>query len=460
MSVIAAPAAGSTLEAGDTANHLSQTVALAAPLALALLAEMAMGLISTLMLGGLGPQALAAGGLATSLFFTCLIVLQGALSGTGVLAANAMGGGRPREVPAIYWSGMAIAVTLALPLFAVMSAPRGVLRAMGESDALVADMAVYLRVLRWGVPAGLVGVGMMRQFLPAIGLQRVLLWVMPGGVLLHWAMNVVLIRGGLGVSGFGLAGSAAAIVVTLSALAVGMLGFLHGKRSFACMVALAWPRWDILSPMLSIGLPVGATSGVEVGLFFATGVLAGTLGPTVLAAHMIALSVTSVTFMIPLAISQAANVRVAAAIGAGNRASARRAGFAAIGLTAIYMAVAALLFRVMPGPIVAAYIGPTNATNAATARLAARLLLVAGVFQIADGTQVTASGALRGLQDTRVPMMLAAIGYWGIGFWAARSLAFTMGLGAVGLWWGLAAGLAVVAVCLTARFWVKSRPTH
>jgi MATE family multidrug resistance protein len=452
MSVIAAPAAG----AGERASHLWETTVLAAPLALALLAEMAMGLISTLMLGGLGPGALAAGGLATSLFFTCLIVLQGVLSGTGVLAANAVGGGRLREVPTIYWSGMVIAVALALPLFAVMSAPAGVLRAMGESDELVADMTVYLRVLRWGVPAGLVGVGMMRQFLPAIGLQRVLLWVMPGGVALHWAMNVLLIQGGLGLPGFGLAGSAAAIVVTLSALAVGMLGFLHGRQNFAGLVALAWPRLSVLRPMLAIGLPVGATSGVEVGLFFATGVMAGTLGPTVLAAHMIALSVASVTFMVPLSISQAANVRVAAAMGAGRRAAARRAGFSAIGLTAGYMAVAALVFRLAPGPIVAAYIGPTTPENAATVALAARLLRVAGVFQLADGTQVAAAGALRGMQDTRVPMILATVGYWGIGFWAGRYLAFDAGLGAIGLWWGLAAGLAVVAVCLTARFAIKS----
>jgi MATE family multidrug resistance protein len=433
-----------------------ETTALAAPLALALLAEMAMGLISTLMLGGLGPRALAAGGLATNLFFTCLIILQGGLSGTGVLAANAVGGDRLRAVPAIYWSGMAIAAAFTLPLFAILSVPERFLRAMGQPADLVADIGTYARVLRWGVPAGLVGVGMMRQFLPAIGLQRLLLWVMPGGVILHAAMNVLLIHGGLGLPGFGLQGSAAATVVTLWALAASMLGFLHGRHSFAHLVAPSWPRLHLLRPMLAIGLPVGATSAVEVGLFFATGIIAGTLGPVPLAAHMIALSVSSVTFMVPLSISQAANVRVASAMGADNRAGARRAGFAAIGLTAAYMAVAALVFRLSPGPIVAAYIGPTTAGNMATAALSARLLRVAGVFQIFDGTQVTAAGALRGLRDTKVPMLLATIGYWGVGFWAGRYLTFNIGLGAVGLWWGLCAGLASVAVCLTARFASKS----
>jgi MATE family multidrug resistance protein len=456
MSITAAPAAGSAIEAGDWATHLWETTALAAPLALALLAEMAMGLISTLMLGSLGPRALAAGGLATNLFFTCLIILQGALSGTGVLAANAVGGNRLSEVPAIYWSGMAIAATFTLPLFVVLSSPEHLLLAMGQPADLVADIGIYARVLRWGVPAGLVGVGMMRQFLPAIGLQRLLLWVMPGGVALHAAMNVVLIHGGLGLPGFGFQGSAAAIVVTLSALALGMLGFLHGRRNFAHLVAPRSPRLHLLRPMLAIGLPVGATSAVEVGLFFATGILAGTLGPVALAAHMIALSVSSVTFMVPLSISQAVNVRVASAMGADNAPGARRAGFAAIALTAAYMAVAALVFRLSPGPIVAAYIGPAAAGNTATSVLAARLLRVAGMFQLFDGTQVTAAGALRGLQDTKVPMVLAALGYWGIGFWAGRYLAFNLEMGAVGLWWGLCAGLAAVALCLTARFAVRS----
>jgi MATE family multidrug resistance protein len=235
-----------------------------------------------------------------------------------------------------------------------------------------------------------------------------------------------------------------------------MLGVLHGRRNFAHLVAPSWPRLALLRPMLAIGLPVGATAAVEVCLFFATGLVAGTLGPVALAAHMIALSVSSVTFMVPLSLSQAANVRVASSMGAHNRAAARRAGFAAIGLTAAYMAVAALVFRLSPGPIVAAYIGPTTAANAATAALAARLLRVAGVFQLFDGTQVSAAGALRGLQDTKVPMVLAAAGYWGVGFCAGRYFAFNLGMGAVGLWWGLCAGLAAVAFCLTARFAIKS----
>ena len=436
--------------AGSYGLHLRQTLAISAPIAAALLSEIGMGLITTVMLGSLGDRALAAGAFSTNVFITGLLVLQGVLTGVGVLAANRLGAGRGHEVAGLYWSGVLLAVLLAAPLFAVMSAPPALWRAAGQGATLAADVAAYLHVLRWAVPAGVVGVGMMRQFLPAIGLQRVLLWVLPAGVVLHAALTRLLIRGGLGLPGYGVAGSAAAIVITLSVVACAMLAVLHGTR-FRGFVRLSWPSLRVLRALLAIGLPVAATVAVEAGLFLATGMMAAALGQVVLAAHMIALSVASVTFMVPLAISQAANVRVATAQGGGNPAAARRAGFAAILLGAGFMAASALTLSLVPRLIVSLYIAPGAATAGAVA-LGANLLRVAGVFQLFDGTQVCAGGALRGLQDVRVPMVLATIGYWGIGFWAGWVLAFRFHLGAVGLWWGLCAGLAVVAVCLTARF--------
>ncbi len=437
--------------AGSYPLHLRQTLAIAAPVAAALLSEIAMGLITTIMLGSLGARALAAGAFSTNVFITGLLVLQGVLTGVGVLAANRLGAGRPGEVAGLYWSGVLLAVLMAAPLFAVMSVPAALWRAAGQSPELAADVAEYLHILRWAVPAGVVGVGMMRQFLPAIGLERVLLWVLPAGVILHAGLTRLLIRGGFGLPAYGVAGSAAAAVITLSVVAGAMLAVLHCSLRFRGFVRLSWPCLAVLRALLAIGLPVAATVAVEAGLFLATGMLAAALGQVVLAAHMIALSVASVTFMVPLAISQAANVRVATAAGAGNPAAARRAGFAAILLGAGFMAASALTLSLVPRLIVSLYIAPGAATAGAVA-LAASLLRVAGVFQLFDGTQVAAGGALRGLQDVRLPMVLATIGYWGIGFWAGWVLAFRFHMGAIGLWWGLCAGLAVVAVCLTARF--------
>jgi MATE family multidrug resistance protein len=458
MTAVVLPADATEAEGGAIGHHLRETALLAAPIALALLAELAMGLISTVMLGGLGARALAAGGLATSLFFTCLIILQGILSGAGVLAAHAIGERRVSDVPPVYWSAIALASAMALPAFVLLSDPIPLLRALGEPAPLASDMANYLWILRWAVPGGLVGVGIMRQFLPAIGLQDMLLWVMPGGVVLHAVANQVLIHGAFGWRGLGMEGSAAATVVSITVLAVVMLGLLHARRDCAASVAPSWPRARVIRSLLSVGVPVGATVAVEAALFFAAGVLAGRLGPEALAAHMIALSATSTTFMVPLGISQAANVRVALAAGAGQMVAARRAGMAAIWLGAGCMVVAGLGLCLVPGAIVGVYLGGAPG-GAATAPLAARLLRIAGAFQVADGTQVCASGALRGLKDTRVPMLLAACGYWGVGFWAGWFLAFEAGLGVVGLWWGLCAGLACCAITLLARFLVKSART-
>lgn len=444
--------------AGDTASigyHMRQTLWITAPIAAALLSEIGMGLITTLMLGGIDDRALAAGAFATNIVITALLVLQGALSGVSVLAADRLGAGRPDEVPALYWSGVLLAAALAVPLFVGLSLCGPMLRAMGQPAVLVGDVERYLHVLRWAVPAGVVGIGTMRQFLPALGLQRVLLWVMPCGVVLHAGLNQLFIHGGLGIPAMGLEGSALASVVSLSSAATAMLAFLHGRR-FGRFVAPTRPRIAYLRRLVTIGVPVSGIVAVEAGLFLATGILAGDLGPSVLAAHMIALSVASVSFMVPLAFSQTANVRVAIACGAGDLAGARRAGFCAIAAAAAFMACSAVVLCLVPQSITRLYLGPITAGNLATAALTAKLLQVAGIFQIFDGIQVTASGALRGLQDVRVPMLLASAGYWGIGFSAGWFLAFRAGLGAVGLWFGLCAGLAVVAVALTARFALRS----
>lgn len=433
--------------AGRVWRHIAETVALTAPIAVAQLGQMAMALTDTLMLGRIGANALAAGGLGANFFFTCLFCLQGVVSGVAVLAARARGAGQHAEVPSAYWSGMAIAALLSVPYFWLMSAPLPLLRLLGEPAPLAADIAAYLHVLRWGVPAGLLGIGIVRAFLPAVGLQHLMLWVIPGGIVTNAVLNVWLIYGGLGVPAFGMQGSAAATAVTLWLTAGALLLMLHGARH-RHHVRLTAPRLRVVAELLAIGVPVGMTVLVEAALFLVTGLLIGVLGPLQLAAHQVAIVTASVTFMVPLAVSQAANVRVAHAVGAGEAAAARRAGFVAMALSAGFMLCTAVAMEAVPRTIAGFYLAAASPALPA----AASLLRVAGGFQIMDGLQVTASGALRGLKDTRVPMVLAAIGYWGIGFWLGRYLCFDTGLGAVGLWWGLLAGLAAAALCLTARF--------
>jgi len=447
-------------DAGRMSRHVRQTAWIAAPLALAQIGQMAMALTDTVMLGGVGPEALAAGSLGGNIFFTVLFALQGVLSGVGVLAARSLGAGEHAHVPRIYWTGALLALILAVPLFIGAGAMETLLRWAGEPPALADDVSAYLRVLRWGAPAGVFGVGLMRVFLPAAGLERALLWVVPGAVALNFGLNQVLIHGlrlgAVTLPGFGMRGSAAATSVSLWVVALALLGLLHGRRAWRVFVVPHVPRLATMGSLLAIGLPVGATVLVELTMFLGTSFMAATMGATALAAHMIVLSASSISFVVAFAISQAVNVRVASALGAGRPADARRAGFVAIGLGIAFMALSGCTMLAFGRAIVGFYLDVSSPETAATAALAVRLLHIAALFQVADGIQTVSAGALRGMHDTRVPMVLAAFAYWLVGLPVAWVFGFWLGWGAVGLWWGMLAGLVCVAACLAGRFVVNT----
>ena len=364
-------------------------------------------------------------------------------------------------MPGVYWTGAALAAGLSVPLFVLASFSGPLLRLAGEPPALVGDVVAYLNVLRWAAPAGLLGIGLMRVFLPAAGLERALLWVIPSTVGLNLLLNRVLIWGvawgGVSIPGFGMCGSAAATAVSLWVVALALLALLHGRAAWRGLVVPYPPAAATLRTLLVIGLPVGATVLVEVTMFLGVSFLAGTMGETVLAAHMIALSAASVSFMIPFAISQAANVRVASALGAGRPEEARRAGLAAMGVTACLMVVIGLGILCVPRFIAGLYVDTGTAAGAAAVTVTASLLRIAAMFQVADGLQTVGAGALRGMHDTRVPMLLAGLGYWVVGFPASWVLGIWLGRGVQGLWYGLFAGLLVVAVAMCWRFAIESR---
>jgi len=209
--------------------------------------------------------------------------------------------------------------------------------------------------------------------------------------------------------------------------------------------------------ILRLGLPIGALLGLEVGLFATTGVVMGLLGADALGAHQLVLNVASITFMVPLGLGQAATVRVAYQLGLGAPAAARRAGYVAVALGGSFMMATALLLLLMPRTIASAYVDVADPANAGLLAIAVQFFVIAALFQIFDGVQVIAVGALRGYRDTAVPMVIAAIGYWAIGFAGSCLFAFPLGLGAVGLWSGLALGLAVVATALMVRLRFRAR---
>ena len=440
-------------------RHAIETMRLAGPLAVAQLAQMAMGVTDTVLLGTLGGDALAAGGLANGLFVTVAVVLQGVLTSLSVLVSQARGARQDARVPGLYWTSMLLAFMLVVPAFALFSCTESLLLAVGEPAALAHDAGLYMDALRWGTPGAVLAIGLMRAFLPAVGQGGLILWVSLATSLGNGLLCYGLIHGAWGLPALGLRGPALAEVIAVSAAALCLLGLVHGRPALRRFVAWRRPRVDVMGAMLRLGMPVGATFAVEAGLFLAVGLLIGLQGPDPLAAQQVALSIISVSFMIPLAIAQAANVRVGHRVGAGDASGARRAGLVAIGLGAAFEGASALLLLLAPNTVVGLYLDPALPANAATIAIALGLVNVAIVFQVADGVQSVASGALRGLGDTRAPFVLAAIGYWGVGFPAAWVLSTWAGLGAAGAWCGLAASLMVVAVLLTLRFLQRSRLT-
>ena len=435
-------------------RHTAETLRLATPLAVALLAQMAMGVTDTVLLGGLSGAALAAGGLGASFFITTQVVLQGVLSSVAVLVAQARGAGQDGRVPGLYWTGMALMALLALPAFALFSLAEPLLLLAGEPPALAADVGRYVAVLRWCAPLALLEMGLLRAFLPAIGSGAIILWTTLAAAFTNGWLCYGLIHGAWGLPALGLRGAALATVLVQSGLAVALLLLLHLHPARRRFVTWSRPRLGPFRAMLRLGLPIAATFGVETGLFLAVALLIGRLGQAPLAAQQVALNMVGVAFMVPLGLSQAANIRVGHAVGAGDGPAARRAGLAAIGLGAAFEGAAALFNVLFARTIVGWHLSPADTEPFA---IAVGLLGLAALFQVADGVQCVAAGALRGLGDTRVPFALAAAGYWGIGLPAAWWLTTHTGAGAAGAWWGLAIGLTLAAVLLTARFLSRSQ---
>ena len=417
---------------------------------------MMMGVTDTVLLGGLGDNPLAVGGLGTSLLLTLMLVLQGLVMPVSVLVAQARGAGRDTALPVLYWTGMLLSVLLMVPAFALFSVAEPLLLAVGEPPALAHDVGRFMSVLRWCTPGEMIAFGVMRSFLPALGGGPTILWVTLVAAIANGWLCYGLIHGAWGLPALGTDGAAMASVIIFSAMGVALLALVHGRARMRRFVAWARPDGAVLRVMLRLGLPIAATLAVEAGLFLAVALMIGLLGPAALAAQQVALNALSIAFMIPLGIAQAVNVRVGHHIGAGDGPGARRAGLVAIGLGATFEVGSALILLLAPRTVAGLYLDPANVE---AFDIAVGLLGVATAFQVADGVQVVAVGALRGLGDTRVPFALAALGYWGIGFPAAWWLTMRAGAGPAGAWWGLALGLSVVAVLLMARFLRRSRLT-
>lgn len=435
-------------------SEIQASLSLAIPLAGAQLAQSAVAFVDTVMMGWLGSETIAAGGLASMSFNTLLLTGTSIVSAVSPLAAEAYGADQPQQVGRVVRQGLWLALGLAIPLTFVLLQGESLLQLLGQSPETITLATTYLKAIAWGLFPGL-GFAVLRYFVSALSLTRPIIIVIAGGTLLNVIGNYVLTFGKFGFPALGLAGIGWASVISLWSMfiALAVYSVLQPQlRSYRVFHHLHRIKPGTLWNLIQVGIPIGILAATEIGLFTATAFLMGWLGTVALAAHQIALQTAALTFNVPLGISIATTVRVGQKLGRSDRSGAQLAGYVGIGIGAMFMAVMGVVFWLLPETIVSLYLDIDNPANAEVVILAKALLAVAALFQIADGVQVIANGALRGLQDTYVPMLIGVFAYWGVGLTSGYLLGIQLGLGGVGLWSGLAIGLTVAAGVLTWRF--------
>lgn len=436
---------------------------LALPLVAGNLAWSAIAATDLLLLGRLGEDALAAGALAINVYNAFLVAGMGLVAAASPLIASERGRRRHsvRDIRRTVRQSIWAAVALSLPIWAILWHGEAILLALGQEPALAHDAARLLRGLQWALLPYLVATT-LRQFLAALERPAWAFVVMAVAIPVNLLFGWCLIFGRLGMPAWGLFGAGVASTLTSVFMMVGMVAVIVRDRQFRRFHLFGrwWVAdWARFRDVCRIGAPIAITLALEVTVFNAAVFLMGLIDRASLAAHAIAIQIAALAFMVPMGIGQAATVRVGLAFGARDRIGAGRAGWTALALGVAYASVSATILLIWPRPFMAIFIDVTDPAYAQVVRLGISFLAVAAFFQLFDCTQAIGAGALRGLQDTRVPMLFAAVGYWVCGIGTSVVLAFPLGLRGLGVWIGLATGLALVAALMVWR-WTRRDRLH
>jgi len=457
----------STVDAstGPTASRwraeVIETLRLALPMALTQLGQVAMMTTDLMLLGRLGDQVVAATALAHTILFAAFVIGMGVVSAVAPLAAQGYGARQPRMVRRALRVGVWASVLLGLPLSVVQLWGEPILIALGQEPQNASIAQRYLEGLAWSlVPAWTFMA--FRNFMSALDRPEPALWITLAAVPINGLLAYGLIHGVTGLPKLDVLGAGLATTLVNIGMCVAAVVVAYACRPFRKYHVLGrfWvPDWELFRKLLIIGLPISGAFMLEFGLFATAALLMGRIGTTALAAHQIALQTASVLFMVPFGIAMAATVRVGQAVGRRDSRATREAGLVAIALGGAFMAVMTLAVVLSRDLVPSLFLGGTATAGAReTAELAALLLLVGATFFIADGVQTIGAGALRGLNDTRVPLLFAGVSFWAIGFVAAYALGFHVMDHAAGVWVGLSLGIALYAVLLVWRFlWLTSR---
>jgi len=436
------------------ATELIETVRLAAPMALTQLSQIAMMTTDLAFIGRLGGDAIAAAALAGTIYFVSFTFGMGLMSAVAPLAAHAFGAGDALLVRRSVRAGLWVGLFVALPIMAFPLRGETILLALGQAELPARLAQDYLFGLAWGVAPALWFIA-LRGFMGAVNRPEPVLWITLAAIPINALLVYPLLYGAWGLPALGLFGAGLATsLVNLGTFLAG-LWFTTRKapfRDYHMLVRLWRIDWNLVRQTVVIGAPISLAFLLEYGMFSAAGLLMGLISTSALAGHQVALQIVAILFMIPYGISMAATVRVGHAAGRHDAAGIRRAGFTAMLLGLAIIAVLTLVVLAARFPIVHLFLGEDVADVDATVELATTLLAVGASFFITDALQSIAAGALRGIKDTRIPLLFAVIGYWLIGFPACYALAFHSPLGAPGIWVGLSVGTAVYAILLVLRF--------
>ena len=444
-------AAGTALRA--LRRELPPTVGLAAPIVVAELGWIAMGIVDIAMVGRLGPAAIGAVGVGSVLCFAVVVFGIGMLLGLDPLVARAHGRRRLDACRRWLAHGVGLAAALAAPLTLAAGMAAATLDAWGMDPAVRRLAGPYFAIVLWSVLPLLLYTA-FRRYLQAIGLATRVTAALISANAINAAANWLLIFGHLGLPALGVDGAAWATVISRVYLALFLAAAIlrHERRA-----AAPWPRLRFerrrFRRLVALGLPAAGQVTLEFGVFAVVTALAWGLEAATLAAHQIVLNVASATFMVPQGVGAAGAVRVGHAVGRRDPSGARRAGWAALALGGGFMGIAALFFVLAPHLILRLF-----TTDPAVTRAGVTLLLVAAFLQLFDGLQAVATGVLRGLGDTRTPLVCNLAGHWLVGLPVGYVLCFVAGWGIVGLWVGLSIGLVLVGAALVAAWWRATGP--
>ncbi|MEB8387271.1 MATE family efflux transporter [Rhodobacteraceae bacterium KMM 6894] len=417
------------------------------------LAQLAIHLTDSMMLGWYSVEALAAQVLAHTLFFTLFIMGSGFAWAVMPMVASALASGQDVQVRRVTRMGAWASIMFAAAVLPMMVWSEGLFLALGQAPEISVLAANYMEIGGFViVPALLVMV--LKSYLAALERTQVVLWVTLAAVGLNIGVNYLLIFGNMGFPELGVRGAAIAslCVTSLSMIALAVYAAL-ATPEHSLFVRVWRPDWEAFRDVFRLGWPIGITNLAETGLFAASAVMMGWLGTLPLAAHGIALQLASVTFMVHMGLSNASTVRAGQAFGKRDRGLLRSGAIAAAVLSGGFALATVAVFLLFPEPLIGLFMNPNEPNRAGVLSIGVGLLAAAGLFQLADAGQVMALGLLRGVQDTKVPMVIAAISYWMIGIPVSYILGIKLGFGGIGIWLGLAIGLAIAAVLLTVRFW-------